>query len=93
MRSRYIFNDFDVVAIPIALPAGVEVHQIESINTTPDLRLAVTSNVFVLGYPEGISGGRALPIWKRASIASEPGRDLSGLPMMFVWESPAVLAL
>lgn len=74
----------DVVAIPIKLPDGAQIYPISSINTVPDLRLAVTSDVFVLGYPEGISGGGGFPIWKRASIASEPQINLNNLPMMFV---------
>lgn len=44
----------------------------------------VGSDVFILGYPFGITGGEKLPIWKRASIASEPAIDLDGLPKIFV---------
>ena len=32
----------------------------------------VGSEVFVLGYPQGISSTGIFPLWKRASIASEP---------------------
>lgn len=32
----------------------------------------IGAEVFVLGYPKGISGDTVFPIWKRASIASEP---------------------
>ncbi|WP_164766185.1 MULTISPECIES: trypsin-like peptidase domain-containing protein [unclassified Mesorhizobium] len=38
---------------------------------------AVGSEVFVLGYPKGISAGGVFPIWKRASIASEPQTSLT----------------
>jgi hypothetical protein len=41
-------------------------------------------NVFVLGYPKGISAGRNLPIWKRASIASELVPDADGLPRFLI---------
>ncbi len=37
----------------------------------PDIKLSVAQDVFVLGYPMGISI-EGVPIWKRASIASEP---------------------
>lgn len=29
-------------------------------------------DVFILGYPRGITGGGLLPVWKRATIASDP---------------------
>ncbi|MER9559542.1 trypsin-like peptidase domain-containing protein [Mesorhizobium sp. M0323] len=40
----------------------------------------IGSEVFVIGYPLGISSNGIFPIWKRASIASEPqtGVTLSG---------------
>lgn len=40
----------------------------------------VGSEVFVLGYPRGVSSSGVFPIWKRASIASEPqvAIELSG---------------
>jgi hypothetical protein len=38
---------------------------------TLDLSLAIGQDVYILGYPFGISSG-GYPIWKRASIASEP---------------------
>ena len=74
----------DVVAIPFQPPPGTEIHPVNTVNTISNLRLAVAGDVFVLGYPKGISGGGAFPIWKRASIASEPQIDLDNLPMMLV---------
>lgn len=71
----------DVVAIPlrtrqlgkiIAFPKG-----------NPYLVPEVGSDVFILGYPLGLSGG-GYPIWKRGSIATEPGLDLGGLPKIYV---------
>lgn len=41
-------------------------------------------DAFVLGYPEGLDGGLGFPIWKRASIASEPLSDLDGLPKLYI---------
>lgn len=40
--------------------------------------------VFVLGYPRGLSGGLHYPLWKRGSIASEPSQDIDGLPMYLI---------
>lgn len=41
-------------------------------------------DVFVLGYPRGMSGGGRFPIWKRGSIATEPDFDLDGLPKLLI---------
>jgi hypothetical protein len=37
----------------------------------------IGSEVFVLGYPRGIANTGIFPIWKRASIASEPQGTIS----------------
>ena len=45
---------------------------------------SVTDDVFVIGYPLGLSGSSsvrgAMPIYKRGSIASEPELNYDGLP-------------
>jgi len=74
----------DVVALPIALPAGAAVRTIDAVNSVPKMVVKVSQSVFVLGYPIALSGGRGFPIWKRASIATEPAISLDGLPKMLV---------
>jgi hypothetical protein len=76
-------NKIDVIAIPISIPPGGEVTTIDEVNTARML-LRVATDVFVLGYPKGISGGGEFPIWKRASIATEPDIQLDALPKMLV---------
>lgn len=49
-----------------------------------DIELRPSLDVFVLGYPLGMSGGASLPIWKRGSIATEPGIDLDKLPKFLI---------
>ena len=44
----------------------------------------VTQDVYVIGYPLGIISGLPTPIWKRATIASEPLIDPQGLPKVLV---------
>lgn len=75
----------DVVAVPCAL----DCNQLATspFNRQRDLLAfdpSVGTDVFVLGYPLGLSGGLGLPIWKRGSIASEPDFDLGGLPMFYI---------
>lgn len=60
------------------------------------MTLRVSHDVFVLGYPLGIMNSHGLPVWKRASVASEPGTSsptylvdtatrsgMSGSPVLF----------
>jgi len=48
------------------------------------LQKEVGMDVFVLGFPLGWTGGAEYPIWKRASIASDPNLDLENLPKMYI---------
>src|ERR1700722_10525352 len=48
-----------------------------------DMLIAVGIEAFILGYPFGI-GVSTLPVWKRASIASEPYVFAKGHPYFFV---------
>lgn len=45
--------------------------------------VAAGEDAYVLGYPKGMAT-RGFPIWKRASIASEPSIDVDGLPKLLV---------
>ena len=49
-----------------------------------DLRLYPSLDVFVLGFPLGMSGGARFPIWKRGTIATEPDIDLEDLPKFYI---------
>ncbi|HXG71667.1 MAG TPA: trypsin-like peptidase domain-containing protein [Gemmatimonadaceae bacterium] len=76
-------DNVDAVAIEISLPAGVRgfpinKEEFEAVPPAPGL------DVFVLGYPKGISGGGLLPLWKRGSLASEPNIDIDELPKMLI---------
>lgn len=58
----------------VALPATKKVRRHEKIKREEIRHFfpPIGSEVFVLGYPKGISSKTIFPIWKRASIASEP---------------------
>lgn len=78
-------NKVDVVVIDlegledtVTKPANDPSFDLEKLNLTPGM------DVFVLGYPMGMSGGARFPIWKRGSIASEPDIDLDGLPKLYI---------
>jgi hypothetical protein len=68
-------QNVDVVAFRLNRPdlglafANVPVNEVDQ---SPSLQAAPGMDCFVLGYPEGMIGPGLTPIWKRASIASEP---------------------
>lgn len=49
-----------------------------------DLQVAVGDEAFVIGFPKHMQGGHGFPIWKRASIATEPDFDLDRLPKLLI---------
>ena len=59
----------DVVALPVG-PVPEFLHYVNEVDNFP-LRRVVGMDVFVLGYPEGISRDWC-PVWKRGSLALEP---------------------
>lgn len=46
--------------------------------------IQVGEDLFILGFPFGISPGPKFPVWKSASIASEPQIDIDGKPLLYV---------
>ena len=75
---------FDAVAIPLGIdgtriiPANAESLDLDKIRVYPSM------DTFVVGFPRGMSGGGHFPIWKRATIATEPDVDLDGLPRFYI---------
>jgi hypothetical protein len=65
-------SNIDIGVLPVTLPEG---YQAKPINTLPmtEMRLSVSDDVFIIGYPFGLVQRGGMPIWKRASVASEPG--------------------
>lgn len=76
----------DVVVIPVVLPSEVVVYAVNNkdVSKSPDMSISVSQDVFVLGYPRGLSGGGLLPIWKRATIATEPDIEVDDLPKILI---------
>ena len=80
------FEHVDVVAIKVSIPEDKQVISpetfIEPFNE--ETTVSVKDDVFILGYPFGLSIVNIFPIWKRASIASEPVVDIDDLPKLYV---------
>lgn len=80
------FNErVDVVALPLSVPheslASVLLNEADDF--VPFVPHA-GEDAFVLGYPRGMDGGPAMPIWKRASMASQPDFDVDDLPKIYI---------
>lgn len=65
-------SKIDIGVMPIELN---EKYKAIVVNEIPQTKmvLRVSHDIFVLGYPLGLVNSHGLPIWKRATVASEPG--------------------
>lgn len=79
-------NKVDVVAIPLSseLEDRFKFYPISSVKFDSQFKLKVSDDAFVIGYPFSDSLCLELPIWKRASIASEPDVDIGQLPKILI---------
>lgn len=79
-------SDVDVVALPLAkkLTDAGSIQCINDIDFEDSWRPDVASECFVIGYPEGLEGEHVTPIWKRASVASEPELNFGGKPLVLI---------
>jgi hypothetical protein len=85
-------SDVDVVAIAIeglsetrSVAANAESLNLNLLQIgSNSFRFVPGMDVFVLGFPRGLSGGGYFPIWKRGSIASEPDIHIDNLPKLYI---------
>lgn len=74
----------DVAVIPLKEELGKYVYCIEDAEQpfNENVSLNIADEIFIIGFPFGRIGG-VLPIWKKASVASEPTLDLYDMPYYF----------
>jgi hypothetical protein len=80
-------RNVDVVAIPlpVTVQKSYKVFAINAVDFDTEFAETVADDAFVIGYPlSDMPGHFSFPVWKRASIASEPGLDLDGLPKFLI---------
>lgn len=67
-------QEVDIAAVEVVadFPETAKLDFLSDLPVSQLLKPEVASDVFVLGFPLGIAKQDFLPIWKRASIASEP---------------------
>lgn len=75
----------DVVALPVTCTDGVELmpHDQGSYDRS-DVAVQVAADVSIIGFPFGLTGGGALGIWSRGTIATEPDVEYNNLPLLLV---------
>lgn len=77
----------DCVALPLwqeTLPPSLFSKALNEADLVTKYTPDIGDDCFVVGYPKGLAGHFNTPIWKRASIASEPDLDHNSLPMLLV---------
>jgi hypothetical protein len=78
-------SNVDVAAIPLTMPINAGNCSLNDNKFFDRFKLAVSDNVFVLGYPWGVGGAiDMLPIWKGGTVASIPGFDYGGKPCFLI---------
>ena len=71
----------DVVAIALNSPANLSVDCVNDRKFYEGWKAEAGADCYIVGYPEGVSGSEGTPIWKRASIATEPELDYQQKPI------------
>ena len=72
----------DIVAIPIDNYEWQDkIYTVNKKHQLPDFNPMCGDDCFIVGYPEGFVGPSGTPIWKRASIATEPELDYGNKPL------------
>ncbi|MDB5973667.1 MAG: hypothetical protein JWR07_427 [Nevskia sp.] len=79
-------NKIDVVALPLpsTITERYQLFPINNVEFDSAYKTEVADDAFVIGYPFSDITHLQLPIWKRASVASEPDVDLDQLPKMLI---------
>lgn len=94
LQHSFHGQDIDVAALNITDCVGTDLiyenfHESVPVcvNTLPavsDAKIQIALDLYILGYPLGFQKTSIFPVWKRASVASEPLYDLDGIPFFYV---------
>lgn len=74
----------DVVMIPVEEDGNHLYMPIEDAEDpfNKDTKIEIASEIYIIGFPFGRLGG-LIPIWKRASVATEPELNIDEMPYIF----------
>jgi hypothetical protein len=76
--------DVVVLPLPTNIQDAFQLYPINEISFDSQFKTEVADDAFVVGYPFSETPPLQLPIWKRASVASEPDVDLEQLPKLLI---------
>ncbi|UWQ94137.1 serine protease [Rhodobacteraceae bacterium M385] len=80
--EHHLGSQVDIVAIPIEdYDFRKKIYTVNQKQQLSDFHPMCGDDCFIVGYPEGLSGPSGTPIWKRASIATEPELDYDNKPL------------
>jgi hypothetical protein len=82
-EHRTFGADVDIAVICMDIPDKFSVFPLNKISFD-EFRVEISQDVFIIGFPRGITGSGRFPIWKRGSIASEPDIDLDNVPKVLI---------
>lgn len=76
----------DLAGIELDLPdkSSREMYPINNFFSNESMCLMIGLDTFILGYPLGITSNKHYPVWKRATLASEPNFDVHNKKIILV---------
>ena len=66
------------------LPPEIQPYDLPRGTDNQNMAFLIGMDAYILGYPKGIASNKVLPIWKRASIATEPALPHEGRSMVLL---------
>jgi hypothetical protein len=76
-------SNVDVAVIRLEVSDKFRIFPVNKIDFG-EFRFEISQDVFIVGFPRGITGAGKFPIWKRGSIASEPDVDIDNVPKLLI---------
>lgn len=97
-RVEQLYNDYvplwtehpilganaDFVALPLTQTSDIDLYPYSLGIGDPEILVAPSDTVSVIGFPFGLAGGGALAIWATGFMASEPDIDYENLPTFLI---------
>jgi hypothetical protein len=77
-------DGIDIAAIMIDLPSDVLFVTEKDLGLVTDINFEVASDLFIVGFPFGISTADMFPLWKRGTVASEPLIKPLGISQFYI---------
>jgi hypothetical protein len=75
----------DVIALELSLSANVAFYpHDQTAASVSNVAIRVTTELSIIGFPFGLTGGGKLGVWSRGTIATEPDIDFDDLPLMLI---------